>query len=75
MELTEIKLKILEIAERSAHTPYVASVGGADSYRDKDYRAILNVADKMLNWVMEPGVPDTQTNLIEKLRSALCDRG
>ena len=62
----EFRIRVLECAEKSVHQPYIntgMNSAGADNYRDKDLREILDRADKMLRWCIDgtetPEGPET----------------
>jgi hypothetical protein len=70
----EIKLRCVEIAERTVASPYVPSsdpgrYGG--SYKDKPMREILERADRIAMYCFNEDIP---LNLVERLRSALCEK-
>ena len=75
-EVINLKLRVLELAEKTVHQPYVSNVGsaspGSDYYRDKDLHEIFSRADKIMRYILDPAQTDTQSSLIEKLRSILC---
>ena len=73
MDAAEIRVRVLEIAERSVHRPYIVGGGGSDAWRDKDLREIFDRANKMFCFVLDDST-ETDKMLIEKLKGVLlCD--
>lgn len=73
MNPEELRLKAIEIAERSTHSPYISggSSGTFDVYRDKDFDEILRRARRIVAFVQ--AIEDEPSSLINRLKSVLCE--
>ncbi len=74
LTIQEIKMRAVEVAERTIHQPYISSpASGVDNYRDKDVREVLRNADRIVAYVTGTE-NDAPQSLIAKLKDVLCDK-
>lgn len=72
IEITpELRMRALELAERTVTQPYYTTGSGGGGYRDKELSEIMRRADLILGYATNKS-PETTSGLIEKLRAVLC---